>query len=102
MKFGTVILDAIRVILKFGGNLYLTYVNHGGHFSKWPLCHYKYDNDFGVYTHVFVPKELNGTKRTNVGCVITIDIVYIHKYNDKSQPFTIPVQDHIRTPKTIG
>ena len=92
--------------------LYLTYVSHGGHFSKWPPCHYKYyyisacsrdrANDFGVHTHVFVPKELNGTKRTNVGCVITIDIVYIHKYNDKSQPFTIPVQDHMRTPKTIG
>ena len=32
-----------RVILKIGGNLYLTYVSHGGHFSKWPSRHYKYD-----------------------------------------------------------
>ena len=32
-----------RVILKIGGNLYLTYVSHGSHFSKWPPRHYKYD-----------------------------------------------------------
>ena len=34
----TLILEPIRVILKIGGNLYLSAGGGGGHFPKWPPC----------------------------------------------------------------